>query len=174
MSHTLVPAHRIFPRTFLGFFCICCRFPVIFLTPCQERAEASARKKRTSNGKWNRKLQIAIKKFATKLTDLRAELEAVGLEVHAMRATADGLNDELIKLTTEKAALKTKLTTRTTARSNTLAYKTKEAGRYREELHALEGGISSIIEIFRREREQFEIKPPCVIVISIPLIKGVE
>jgi hypothetical protein len=30
-----------------------------------------------------------------------------------MRATADGLNDEVIKLTAEKAALKTELTTRT-------------------------------------------------------------
>ena len=123
---------------------------MIFLTPCQERAEASARKKRTSNGKWNRKhpKKVAIEKLATKLTDLRAELEAVGLEVHPMRATADGLNHELIKLTTEKAAFKTKLTTRTTARSYTLAYKTKEAGRYREELQALEGGIISIIEIY--------------------------
>ncbi len=40
-----------------------------------------------------------------------------------MRATADGLNDEVIKLTAEKAALKTELTTRTTAWSQTLAYK---------------------------------------------------
>jgi regulator of replication initiation timing len=122
------------------------------MTPCQERAEASARKKRTSNGKWNRKhpKKVAVEKLATKLTDLRAELEAVGLEVHAMRATADGLNDELIKLTAEKAALKTKLTTRTTARSHTLAYKTEEAGRYREKLRALalEGGI---IEVLRHE-----------------------
>ena len=85
-----------------------------------------------------------------------------------MRATADGLNDELIKLTAEKATLKTKLTTRTTARSHTLAYKT-EAGRNREKLDALEGGI---IEILRHEREQFEIKPPCVIVTSVPLIKS--
>ena len=53
-----------------------------------------------------------------------------------MRATADGLNDELIKLTAEKAALKTKLTSRTTARSHTLAYKTEEAGRYCEELRS--------------------------------------
>ena len=86
-----------------------------------------------------------------------------------MRATADGLNDKLIKLTAEEAALKTKLTTRTRARSHTLAYKTEEAGRYRVELEALEGGI---IEILRHEREQFEIKPPCVIVTSIPLIKS--
>ena len=67
-----------------------------------------------------------------------------------MRATADGLNDELIKITAEKKALKTKLTTRTTARSHTLAYKTEEAGRYRKKLQALEGGI---IEILRHERE---------------------
>jgi hypothetical protein len=65
-----------------------------------------------------------------------------------MRATADGLNDEVIKLTAEKAALKTELTTRTAVRSQTLAYKTEEAGRYREKLEALEGGI---IEILRQE-----------------------
>jgi hypothetical protein len=60
-----------------------------------------------------------------------------------MRATADGLNDEVIKLTTEKAALKTELTTRTTAWSQTLAYKkTEEAGRNREKLQALEGVMS--------------------------------
>jgi hypothetical protein len=38
-----------------------------------------------------------------------------------MRATADGLNDEVIKLAAEKAALKTELTTRTAAWSRTLA-----------------------------------------------------
>ena len=66
-----------------------------------------------------------------------------------MRATADGLNDEVIKLTAEKAALETELKTRTTAWSQTLAYKnTEEAGWYREKLRALEGGV---IEILRRE-----------------------
>ena len=54
------------------------------------------------------------------------------------------LNDEVIKLTAKKAALKTELTTRTTARSHTLVYKTEEAGRYREKLEALEGGIIEI------------------------------
>ena len=54
-----------------------------------------------------------------------------------MRATADGLIDQVIKLKAEKAALKTDLTTRTTAWSQTLAYKTEEAGRYREKLRAL-------------------------------------
>ena len=129
------------------------------MTPCQERAEASARKKRSSNGKWNRKhpKKVAIEKPATKLTDLRAELEAVGLKVHAMRATADGLNDELIKLTAEKAALKTELTTRTTAWSQALAYETEEAGRYREKLQALEGGMN---EGLRHEHAQFEIQTP--------------
>ena len=87
-----------------------------------------------------------------------------------MRATADGLNDKVIKLTGEKAALNTELRTRTTAWSQTLAskYKTEEASRYREKFYALEG---SIIEIL--SHEQFENpKPPCVIVISIPLIKS--
>ena len=93
-----------------------------------------------------------------------------------MRATADGLNDEVIKLTTEKAALKTELTTRTTAWSQTLAHKkTGEAGRNREKLQALEGGI---IESLRHEHEHEHSKiqnpPPCVIVISIPLIKGLR
>jgi hypothetical protein len=90
-----------------------------------------------------------------------------------MRATAYGLNDEVIKLTAEKAALKTELTTRTTAWSQTLAFKkTEEAGRYREELRALESGI---IEILRHEHVQFKNpKPPCVIVISIPLIKSLR
>ena len=74
------------------------------------------------------------------LTSGLTELEAARREVQAMRATADGLNDELIKLTAEKAALKTELTTRTTAWSQTLAYETEEAGRYREKLQALEGG----------------------------------
>jgi hypothetical protein len=43
------------------------------MPPCQERAEASARKKRTSNGKWNREHtnKVAIEKLATKLTDLK-------------------------------------------------------------------------------------------------------
>ncbi len=93
------------------------------MPPCQERPEASARKKRTSNGKWNRehRNKVAIMKLATKLTDLRAELGAVGCEVRAMLVTADGLNDELIKLKAEKAALKTELTTRTTAWSQMLA-----------------------------------------------------
>ena len=141
------------------------------MPPCQERAEASARKKRTSNGKWNRKHtnKVAIEKLATKLTDLRTELETVGLEVRAMLATADGLNDELIKLTAEKAALKTELTTRTTAWSQTLSYKTEEAGRYREKLHALEGGI---IEIYVISMSSSKCKTPCVIVISSPLIKS--
>ena len=123
------------------------------MPPCQERPEASARKKRTSNGKWNRehRNKVAIVKLATKLTGLRAELGAVGREVRAMLATADGLNDELIKLTAEKAALKTELTTRTTAWSQTLAYKkTEEAGQNREKLQALEGGI---IESLRHEHE---------------------
>jgi hypothetical protein len=74
-----------------------------------------------------------------------------------MRATADGLNDDLIELTAEKAALKTELTTRTTARSHTLVYKTEEAGRYRKKLRALEGVI---VEVLRHEREQFEIQTP--------------
>jgi hypothetical protein len=43
----------------------------------------------------------------------------------------------VIKLKAEKAALKTELTTRTTAWSQTLAYKTEVAGRYREKLQAL-------------------------------------
>ncbi len=137
---------------------------------CQERAEASARKKRTSNGKWKREHpnKAAIEKLATKLTDLRAELNAVGREVRAMLA---GLNDELIKLTAEKAALKTELTTRTTAWSQTLAYKTEEAGRYREKLQALEGGI---IENLRHGHEQFEIQNPMCDsdIDSIPLIKS--
>ena len=110
-------------------------------------------KKRTPNGKWNRKhpKKVAIEKLATKLADLRAELEAARREGRAMRATADGLNDEVIKLTTEKAALKTELTTRTKAWSQTLAYKkTEEAGRNREKLRALEGGI---IESLRHEHE---------------------
>ena len=113
---------------------------------------AGAQKKRTSNGKWNRKhpKKVAIEKLATQPADLRAELEAARREVRAMRATADGLIDQVIKLKAEKAALKTELTTRTTARSHTLAYKTEEAGRYREKLVALEGGI---IEILRHERE---------------------
>ena len=108
----------------------------------QDRAEASARKRRTSNAKWHRKRakQVASEKLNSKLADLKAQLDAARLELRATRATADGLNDELIKLTAEKAALKTKLTTRTTARSHTLAYKT-EAGRNREKLDALEGGI---------------------------------
>ncbi len=101
--------------------------------------------------------ESSIEKLATKLTDLKAELEAVGLEVHAARATADGFIDELIKLTAEKAALKTELTTRTTKRSHTLAYKTEKAGRYREKLKALEGGI---IEILLHEHDQFEIQTP--------------
>jgi len=84
-----------------------------------------------------------------------------------MRATADGLNDEVIKLAAEKAALKTEITTRTMACSRALAYKykTEEAGQYREELQALD--IKNI------RHEQFENpKPPCVIVISVPLIKS--
>ena len=82
-----------------------------------------------------------------------------------------GLNDELIKLTAEKAALKTELTTRTTAWSQTLAYKTEEAGRYREKLQAFEGGI---IENLRHGHEQFEIQNlMCDSYIdSIPLIKS--
>ena len=46
--------------------------------PCQERTEVSTRKKRTSNGKWKRKhpKKVAIEELATKLADLRAELEA--------------------------------------------------------------------------------------------------
>jgi hypothetical protein len=36
---------------------------------------------------------VAIEKLATKLADLGAELEAVRLEVRAMRATADGLKE---------------------------------------------------------------------------------
>ena len=116
---------------------------------------------------------VAIEKLAAKLTDLRAELEAARRrEVRAMRATADGLNDEVIKLTAEKAALKTELATRTAAWLQTLAYKTEEAGRYRENFRDLEGSIIEVIEILRHEREQFEIKPPCVLVISIPLIKS--
>ena len=65
------------------------------MTPCQERAEASARKKRMSNGKWNRRhsKKVAGEKLTTKLADLRAELEAARREVRAIRATADGLND---------------------------------------------------------------------------------
>ena len=97
---------------------------MIFMPPpCQERTEASTRKKRTSKGKWNRKhpKKVAIEKLATNLADLRAELEAARREVRAMRATADGLNDEVIKLTAEKAALKTELTTRAMAWSQTLA-----------------------------------------------------
>ena len=54
-----------------------------------------------------------------------------------MRATADGLNDEVIKLAAEKAALQTELTTRTAAWSRTLAYKfkTEKAGQYRERMN---------------------------------------
>ena len=33
MYHRLVPAHRIFPRTFLGFFCICCLISCDFHDP---------------------------------------------------------------------------------------------------------------------------------------------
>ncbi len=127
------------------------------MTPCQERAEASARKKRTFNGKQNRKHpeKVAIKKLATKLADLRAELEAARRE-GAMRANRVGLNDEVIKHTTEKPALKTELTTRTTAWSQTLAYKkTEEAGQNREELRAFEGRI---IESLRHEHEHEHLK----------------
>ena len=68
------PLIGFFPRTFLGFsvfvVLISCDFHD---PPCQERAEASARKKRTPNGKWNRKhpKKFAIEKFTTKLADLR-------------------------------------------------------------------------------------------------------
>ena len=46
--------------------------------PVRSAPRASARKKRTSNGKWNRKhpKKVAIEKLATKLADLSAELEA--------------------------------------------------------------------------------------------------
>ena len=111
--------------------------------------------------------KAAGEKLTTKLADLRAELEAARCEVRLMRATADGLNDEVIKLAAEKAALKTEITTRTMACSRALAYKykTEEAGQYREELQAL--------DIKNLRHEQFENpKPPCVIVISVPLIKS--
>ena len=61
-----------------------------------------------------------------------------------MRATADGLNDEVIKLTAEKAALETELTTRTAACSQMLAHKTKEAERYREKYHAVEDRMAEL------------------------------
>ena len=67
------------------------------------------------------------------------------------------MNDEVIKLAAEKAALKTELATRTAAWLQTLAYKTEEAGRYREDFRALE---DSIIEILRHE--QFENPKPNV------------
>jgi len=73
------PLIGFFPRTFLGFFFICCLISCDFRdTPCQERAEASARKKRTSNGTWNCKhsKKVAIEKLAKKFADLRAELES--------------------------------------------------------------------------------------------------
>jgi len=75
----------------------------------------------------------------------------------------------VIKLAAEKAALQTELTTRTAAWSRTLAYKyktEKTAGQYRERIRGLEDGKTL-------RHEQFEIpKPPCVIVISAPLIKS--
>jgi len=83
------------------------------MDPHQERAEASGRKKRTSTGKWNRKRakKAAGEKPATKLADLKAELEAARCEVRAMRAIADGLNDEVSKLTADKARLENVLET---------------------------------------------------------------
>ncbi len=95
MHHTLVPAHRIFPLYFLGFFSICCLISYDFHAPLSGAHRGSTRKKRTSNGKWNRKhpKKVAIEKLATKLADLRAELEAARREVRATRATADGLSD---------------------------------------------------------------------------------
>ena len=57
----------------------------------QRAKEKSARL--TASGTANIQRKFAIEKLATKLADLGAELEAVRLEVRAMRATADGLKE---------------------------------------------------------------------------------
>ena len=65
------------------------------------------------------------------------------------------MNSNVTKLTAEKAAFKTELTTRTAAWSQTLAYKTEVAGRYREKskVLAVEG---SIIENILRHTSWYE------------------
>ena len=122
----MVPAYRIFPRNFLRIFCICCLISCDFHDPPVRSALRPARKEAIEKLAW----KVAIEKLATKLADLRAELEAARREVRAMRATADGLNYEVIKLAAEKAALQTELTTRTAAWSQMLVYKykTEKAG----------------------------------------------
>jgi hypothetical protein len=65
------------------------------MTPLSGARRGQRAKKLTFNGQWNRKhpKKVATEKLATKLADLRAELEAARREVRATRATADGLND---------------------------------------------------------------------------------
>ena len=52
----------------------------------------------TASGIANIQRKVAKENLATKLADLRAKLKAARREVRAMRATADGLNDKVIKL----------------------------------------------------------------------------
>jgi hypothetical protein len=132
--------------------------------PRQERAEASARKRRTSNAKWNRKRakQAASEKLKSTVADLQAQVEAVRREARAAQAAADSRNDEVAELTAHKARLENALEIESAAWKSKFADKAAEAQRYREKYYAVEERMAELED----ELEELKASEECAAVMK--------